>query len=257
MVNKKVKKSKNLKTLKGSFSIAAAALIIFTTSLNISPTFAESLKDIPVIKNIASILIFADYKSKTEEIESEVKYPEIIIEKSDVDDYINEIIEEQVEKVLKEAQINAEEYKEAFIETGGTEEEYNKKNMTVSVDYEIFIQDENYLSFRVFSYEKLAAAYASYLYFTVDLREEKLVTLEDLLGSDYEDIMTQSVLKQIEKNIETDENIYFDNHKKLDFKVRFDIDFYLTEDYSIVIVFQKYELAPGAYGRLEFLISIK
>ncbi|MBI9012138.1 MAG: DUF3298 domain-containing protein [Clostridiales bacterium] len=256
MINNTIKKEKNKKKLWTSLATTAAALIIFTTSLNVSPAFAESLKDIPVIKNIAAVLTFTSYETESDELFGEITVPEVIIEDTNLDEFINETIQSQVSIVLEEAQINAEGYKEAYLATGGTEEGYENKNMTVSVDYEIFTQDEEYLSFRVYSHESLAAVYASNLYFTVDLKEKRLLTLEDLLGNDYINIMTTTVLEAIEKDAKDNPNKYFDDYKTPEFKVRGDIDFYLTTDHKLMIVFQKYELAPGAMGRLEFEIPM-
>jgi len=256
MINNTIKREKNNKKLWTSLATTAAALIIFTTSLNVSPTFAESLKDIPVIKNIAAVLTFTSFETESEELSGNITVPEVIIEDTNLDEYINETIQTQVSKVLEEAQINAEEYKQAYLDTGGTEEDFSQKNMTVSVDYEIFMQDEDYLSFRVYSHESLAAVYASNLYFTIDLKEQKLLTLEDLLGSDYTTVMTTTVLEEIEKDVTENPNKYFDGYKSPDFEVRDDIDFYLTADHKLMIVFQKYELAPGVYGRLEFEIPM-
>lgn len=256
MVNNTIKTEKNKKKLWTSLATTAAALIIFTTSLNVSPAFAESLKDIPVIKNIAAVLTFTSYETESEELTGNITVPEVVIEDTSIDEYINETIQTQVSKVLEEAQINAEEYKEAYIATGGTEEGFSNKNMNVSVDYEIYTQDDDYLSFHVYSHESLAAVYASNLYFTVDLKEQKLLTLEDLLGNDYINVMTTTVLEAIEKDATENPNKYFDGYKSPEFKVREDIDFYLTADHKLMIVFQKYELAPGAMGRLEFEIPM-
>lgn len=255
MVNKTIQKNKTKRNLIMSITSIAATLLIFTTSLNVSSTFAETMNQIPVIKEIASILTFRSYETETEEIRSDVTVPSVSIEETDVDDYINETIETEIENLLEEAQIRAEEYKEAYLDTGGTEEGYKEKNMSVTVDYEIFSQDENTLSFRVFTHETLAAVYAENLYFTVDLKERKLLTLKDLLGEDYVNIMTEKVLNDIKEDIKENPDKYFEDYKSPDFKVREDIDFYI-KDGKLMIVFQKYELAAGAFGRLEFEIPM-
>lgn len=255
MINKTIKK-KNHKKAWLSLSAIAATLLIFTTSLNVSPAFAESVSNMPVISHIASLLTFTTYNTQSDELSGKINYPNITIDSSN-DTYINETIQFQVEKVLLEAQINAEEYKEAFMSTGGTELEYKAKNMSVRVDYEIYRQDENYVSFRVYSHESLAAVYASNLYFTVDLNKQMVVTLESLLGDDYLDKITHTVLKLIKEDAGINPNKYFENYKANDFTVRKDIDFYLNDLNHLIIVFEKYEIAAGAYGRLEFEIPMK
>lgn len=255
MVKETIQKEKRKKHFITSFSAVAATLIIFTSSLNLSSTFAESMGQIPVIKDIASILTFRSYEKATEEITSDVTVPTVTIESASIDEYINETIESKVKELLDEAQLRAEEYKEAYLDTGGTEAGYKEKNMKVTVDYELFSQDDQYLSFRVFTHETLAAVYSENLYFTIDLKEKQLVTLQDLLGHDYINIMTTSVVASIEQAVKKGETMYFEDYLSPDFKVREDIDFYI-KDHELFIVFQKYELAAGAAGRLEFNIPI-
>ncbi|MCH4886006.1 DUF3298 domain-containing protein [Acidaminobacter sp. JC074] len=255
MTQKTIRKHKRNKRFITSLTSVAAALVIFTTSLNVSYTFAESMQQIPIVKDIASMLTFRTYENQTDEITSTVTIPSVSIEESNIDDFINETISSEVERILEEAQVRAEEYKDAYISTGGTEEGYKEKNMTVAVDYEVFSQDENHLSFRVFTHETLAAVYAENLYFTLDLNQRKILSLEDLLGENYVEIMTEKVLADIEEDAKENPNKYFDDYKSPDFKVRSDIDFYL-KDNKLFIVFWKYELAAGAFGRLEFEIPM-
>lgn len=256
MVKNTINKEKNKRRFTASFTGVAAALLIFTTSLNVSSTFAETVSTIPVVKSIASVLTFRTYETETEELTSDVTLPSVIIEETKLDDYINTTISSETDRILEEAQIRAEEYKDAYLSTGGSKEGYEAKNMTVSVDYEIFTQDENYLSFRVFTHETLAAVYAENLYYTVDLNARKIITLKDLLGDNYIDEVTSIVVDSIVLDATDNPNKYFDGYKSEDFKVREDLEFYIKEN-KLFVVFWKYELAAGAFGRLEFEIPMK
>jgi len=253
MINKNIKKEKYTRRILRTCWIAATALVLFTTSLNVSSTFADNMNRIPVIKDIASILTFRSYSTSTEEISSDVTIPSVSIEDSKLDEYINTTIETEVKRILDEAQIRAEEYKDAYISTGGTEEGYKAKNMTVSVDYEVFTQDENNLSFRVYTHESLAAVYAENLYFTLDLKSQKIITLDALLGDDYRQIISEEVTKQILKDEEKNPDKYFEDYSQVDLVIREDIDFYLKNS-KLYVEFMKYELAPGVFGRITFEI---
>ena len=255
MTKKTVKKHQRRKQVITSLTTVAATLLVFTTSLNVSSTFADTMQQIPVVKDIANVLTFRSYETETDEIKGVVTLPTVNIESTDLDEYINEVINTEVDRILVEAQIRAEEYKEAYISTGGTEAEFKEKNMTVDVNYEVFTQDENYLSFRVYTHETLAAVYAENLYFTIDLNDRKILSLEDLIGENYVEAMTNKVLNDIEIDVKDNPNKYFEEYKEADFKVRDDINYYLNEG-KLFIVFDKYELAAGAYGRLEFEIPM-
>lgn len=261
MVNNTIQNNKHRKQIFISFVASIAALCIFTLSLNISPTFAESLSEIPVIKTIAQVLTIRNYDFESENITGSVTIPEVDIDtpsKDGADEpsleaYINDTIQDKVTETLTEATIRANEYKTAYLETGGTEEGYANKKMTVTVDYEVFIQNDDYISFRVFTHESLAAVYAENLYFTIDLKHQQSLTLEDLLGSDYINIIAEVVKADISKSPDK----YFDTVKSEDWLPRTDTDFYINELFELIVVFDKYELAPGAAGRLEFKFNIK
>jgi len=255
MIKKALQKDKRRKTIISSLSGLAAALVLFAGSLNVSPSFAETMSDIPGLGNLAVALTFRDYEDQSDEIKSQVSLPHLDIDESDLDDYINTTIEQKIALVLEEAQVRAEEYKQAYLETGGTEEGYAEKNMTVTVDYQIFSQDENYLSFKVYTHETLAAVYAENLYMTLDLKNRKLMTLEDLLGKDYQALISQKVKADIIEDEKDHPDKYFGDHLEAGFTVREDIDFYL-EDGKLYVIFDKYELAAGTYGNLIFEIPM-
>lgn len=164
MTNKNMKR----RTLVSSIS-ALTAILIFTVSINVSETLAQSLSEIPVLKEIANVLTFRDYSYETENVEAEVTIPKIVdLRDSNLEDKINKLIEEKVNNVLAEAEIGAAKYKEAFIETGGIKEEYAKRKVQVDVDYEIKSSNNTVL------------------------------TLGDLLGSDYISVISKSVKEAVE-----------------------------------------------------------
>lgn len=251
MVNETIKKHERRHKQVIAWIGTAAAVCIFSLTLNISETFAETMHDIPVIKHIADVLTIRSYDFEKENIQGVVDMPQVDIKDADLEDYINSTIEEKVQLVLTEAEVRADEYKTAYLETGGTEEGWAEKNMQVTVDYDIYLQNDDYLSFRVFTHETLAAVYSQNLYFNLDLQAQRTLSLADLLGEDYVVTITSVVKEDIESN----PDIYFDNVKTDDWQAREDVSFYLNGDGKVVVVFEKYELAPGAMGRLEYEIN--
>ena len=61
---------------------------------------------------------------------------------------------------LKEIEMRAEEYKEAFFSTGRIKENFSPIKATVG--YEVKSVNENYLSFIIFQYESLGSTYTQY-----------------------------------------------------------------------------------------------
>ncbi|MGB3366536.1 MAG: DUF3298 domain-containing protein [Acidaminobacteraceae bacterium] len=258
MINKTIKndtKYRNKRRLNAIVS-SAAAIALLVLPLNLIPSFADSISEIPVIGSIAKVLTLKNYTTKSENIEQIVNMPAVSeMSDSEYQETINSIIEEKISNSLKEAKLGADEYKEAYIETGGSEEGFKEKNMQVKVDYKIYSSNNNSLSFLVFSHESLAAAYAEYSYFNIDVENNKDLTLEDLLGVNYQVLITNSVLKDIQIQKNSGEISFFEDVDSSNFLVRTDVDFYINSDNCVVIVFDKYEIAPGVFGRLEYTIK--
>ena len=94
----------------------------------------------------------------------------------------------------EEAQKSIDEYKEAFIATGGTEEEFEAKNIEVVVDYEVKADNEKYISFVISMYENWLSSSARYIYYNLDAHTGETITLKDLLGEDYINIANLSLI---------------------------------------------------------------
>lgn len=79
----------------------------------------------------------------------------------------------------------------------------------------------------------------------------KWVTLRDILGDDYAQIVRCSILDQIEqKRIEDEAEYWPDKWKGIDDETKF----YINQEHNPVVVLEKYEIAPGSEGQLTFEI---
>ena len=76
------------------------------------------------------------------------------------------------------------------------------------------------------------------------------VTLKNLLISGF---LANSIYKKIETNI-AGEIEYFDEDMNGFTTITDETNFYINENGNPVVVFDKYEIAPGAYGEQEFEI---
>ena len=74
------------------------------------------------------------------------------------------------------------------------------------------------------------------------------------MGSDYREKVTQSVEKSIAEWDEDEKYIFFDDISIYDL-INENRSFYINEEGKIVVVFDKYEIACGAAGVLEFVIE--
>lgn len=180
---------------------AAAAMILFVTALNTNTAFAREISEIPVLGAVARIFTFRSYVEESDELKVSVEIPslEMISEETNgLADSVNLEIHTLCEQYADEAVKRAEEYKKAFMETGGTQEEWEAHNIEIRVFYEIKSQTEDFLSFAVSGTENWTSAYSETRYYNIDLKNEKLVTLEDILGEDYITIVNTDIQRQMQ-----------------------------------------------------------
>lgn len=249
------RKRKHLRSWQKGLVAAAAVMAVFVTALNTSTAFAQNMGELPVIGAFARVLTFRSYETETEDdlkISVEIPTIEMIAEGTgNLADSVNEEILAMCEQFADEAVERAKEYRTAFLETGGTEEEWAAHNIEIYVGYEVKAQTDKYLSVIVTGSENWTNAYAETRYYNFDLEKGRRVTLEDLLGADYKEIADEAILSQIpEKEAQSGMDYWEEDFTG----VTEDTNFYVNEAGNPVIVFGQYEIAPGAAGEPEFEI---
>ena len=140
------------------------------------------------------------------------------------------------------------------MDTGGTLEEWNAHNIEIKVWYEVKTQTEQYLSLVIKGKENWNSGEEINQYYNFDLKTGKRITLGEVLG----DCDRQNVEEQIQsqmKERETTQGIeYFEGELP---ELSDDTKFYMNKAGNPVVVFEPYEIAPGAAGQQEFEIVIK
>lgn len=255
---RKVKK-RNLRYIyRWGMTAAAGLLIGFILLVNVNTTFAAELQQIPVIGNFVRLVTIRSYQEKADDIGISVKVPkleQIEGENSEFTKELNEEISSKCDQYAEEAKIRALEYREAFLETGGTIEEWKEHDIQITVDYEVKSFSEDYLSFEVSGTESWVSAYAETRYYNLDLKNMRYLTLEDMLGKDYIDMVNSSIKEQIEERSQNDTESFFSEEEGGFQEIDAGQQFYINKDGNPVIVFEKYSIAPGSMGNVEFEIT--
>ena len=246
-----------MKRGKMAAAAAAAAVVLFTAGVNTSEVFARELQDIPVLGTMARVLTFRSYETESEDLKISVDIPsiEMIAQNlSGMEDAVNEEIYVFCEQYADAAVERAKEYRQAFLDTGGTEEEWAAHNISIKVWYEVKSQTDRYLSRVVMGSENWTSAYNQAKYYNFDLEAGKWITLQDVLGEDYAQTATQSILRQIEKR-ETEDGVeYWVEEWE---GIGENPNFYMNPGGNPVVVLEKYEIAPGTAGMPEFEIPVQ
>ena len=269
------KKVAKVRFFRCTAAAAAALMACMTVGVNSSEVFAREMGELPVIGALARVLPVRSWHGTDGDYEIDLEVPRIEAEAAqeaqtqpvqDFTEKINEEIEKIVDAYMEEARAEFQEYKKAFFETGGTQEEWNDRKMDITVDYTVKYQKDNLLSLELVTAKGWVAASQERHYYNLDLDREQALTLEDILGEDYVRICNESIDAQIREQVRTDEmKSYFgygpdgeqDDEMGIEgfTTVSKDTKVYLNEEGNPVIVFDEYEIAPGYMGMPEFEIE--
>lgn len=250
--NKKVHKIKYTKYVLSTVSGLALTFILL---INVSPSFAATVSEIPIIGAVAKIFTIEEYKKEDEEKLIDAKIPALEnTGNTELEKRINYEIMLKMNEVLEEAEKRASDYKKAVIETGGTEEDYQP--ITIQVDYEVGYSSDKVVSFVILKSETLASAYTERYFYNIDIESEKNLNLRDVLGNDYKQIVDEAIYKEIDERSKNKENVYFTKDEGGFSGIKNEYqNFYINTEGKVVIVFEKYEIAPGYMGTQEFVID--
>ena len=229
----------------------AACLVLVVGTLNISPTVAAAAADVPVLGGLFQILTVRSYQDTNEDRTVEVEQPGL--SGGALAQQVSEEIQERVDAKIAEGEEIIAQYKEAFLATGGTEEQWAEKDNTVSVTYDIKSQTDTTVSFVVDSYVSIANAYQEQVYYNLDLAENREITLADLLGENWVEICNESIRTQMAES--EDPSVFFSEETGGFTTVDETTSFYINEAGNPVVVFPQYTVAAGAMGNVEFEIS--
>ena len=229
----------------------AACLVLVVGTLNISPTVAAAAADVPVLGGLFQILTVRSYQDTNEDRTVEVEQPGL--SGGALAQQVSEEIQERVDAKIAEGEEIIAQYKEAFLATGGTEEQWAEKDNTVSVTYDIKSQTDTTVSFVVDSYVSIANAYQEQVYYNLDLAENREITLADLLGENWVEICNESIRTQMAES--EDPSVFFTEDMGGFTTVDETASFYINEAGNPVVVFPQYTVAVGAMGNVEFEIS--
>lgn len=230
----------------------SAALIGYLIVLNTVPAFAQSVFAIPLLGDVSRILCVREYQ-KTSDVDSlSVKVPEVKnTGNPEMEERVNKQIEERINKTTEQLYKDSAQVREMMKKE---KVESLTAKTEVTIDYKITCNQKNLLSFQIMTNYQLNTSMQEYQTFNLDLSSGRDITLQDLFGKDYEDIINTSVRRQIKERTEQNENAsYFDG--AMGFQgIRKNQPYYIDSKGNVVIIFEKYSIAPGYMGTQEFKI---
>lgn len=255
ILDKKKKEKSVLIYVKYAVTTVACTFLTFIFMLNVNSSFATNISEIPIIGDMAKVFTIKEVneEDKTKLINAKIPALENT-GNTELEKRINYEIMLKMNEILEEAEKRAAEYKEAVIETGGNEYDYQPIN--IQIDYKVGYSNDKVVSFMISKSETLANAYTEIYFYNVDIETGKKLNLRDVLGNEYKQIVDTTIYKEIEERSKNPDNIYFTadegGFEGIENEYQ---DFYINSDGKVVIVFEKYKIAPGYMGTQEFVID--
>ena len=247
-----------VRTFRAAAILAAAMFILLIIMSNTSREFVMAASKIPVLGQLVKIVTWQDYREENENSILNVRLPKLENANEDnLENRINNEIRVKINGVLEEAEKRAEEYKQAFLDTGGKEEDWY--SMEINIDYEVKCNNDVILSFVIEKSESYASVYTEKYYYNIDLETGKDLKLSDILGPNYVERANEVIKESIEERVKNGETFFgygTDDLEEWKFvTISDETKFYVNDKGQAVIVFDKYEIAPGYMGFVEFTIE--
>jgi Protein of unknown function (DUF3298). len=251
IVRKTLKKEKNkMKRNQLAKSIVigvAAAAVLLVTTVNISPTAASAMAEVPVLGSIVKVVTFREYTYKDDHHEVDVKVPQVKgLDNKELENHLND-------KYLKE---NTKLYQD-FVKKIGSDN-LDQANLALFTDYKVVLNTDSLLVMANEKTEIAASGSESVHYDTIDKKNQLVLTLSSLFKDDsYIDVINKNIISQMKEQMAKDSNLmyFIANGKEDGFKtITSDQNFYINKDNKLVISFNEYDVAPGVMGIVEFVI---
>ncbi len=226
---------------------AASFVLLLTLSVNVNQDFAMTLSEIPLFGEIVKVLSFKFDVVETESVHANIEAPVITgLENETLQAALNQKYYDE-NKALYD---NFKKEMTAIEEAGG--------HLGIDSGFEIKTDTDRILSIGRYYVNTVGSSSTTFTYDTVDKIEGIMVTLPSLFTDEtyIERISTFLIAYMKEDMTENPANIYWVTEEDFDpFKtISPDQNFYLTENGKLVISFDKYTVAPGYMGVLEFEI---
>lgn len=220
--------------------VSAAACFFFAFFLllpNVSPAYAKTMAQVPVIGALVEVFTIRNYSYADELHELEANVPSVSVPGNDqAGARINKSAAELIDAVV------ADFY--AQLEDGPS---------SVHVDYEAVTNTEDWFTLKLIINEVEASGYTRLKFYHIDRSTGNYVTLGDLFDAEGLSFLAQQVRSQMDAAMAADENAaYFPEEAEP--LVTPQQNFYFTANGDLVLVYDEYTIAPGSMGTPEFKI---
>ncbi|XRG77886.1 DUF3298 domain-containing protein [Rossellomorea sp. GAMAL-10_SWC] len=246
-IKRSIQKRFPLKSITGFFTAA-----LFVLSINTSSTFAKTLSNVPILGNVVNVLTFTEYTVDEPTYKADLKVPA-------VNNLKNKDLEQSLNKKYLEE--NKKLYDQFMKETESVKKD-SGAHLGIDSGYEVKTDNEDILSIERYVVNTAASSSTTMKFDTIDKKKEILLSLPILFkDQSYVKIISENIKEQMKEQMKKDESkVYWIPEANLDYSIdpfvtiKDNQNFYINKDHKLVISFDKYEVAPGYMGVVEFTI---
>lgn len=245
--------NKMKKTSKNTIAAAAAIAIMFTGAVNVSPSFADSMMKVPIVRGIVRVINFSQYKYNKDTYNANMETPLIDgLQDTELQKTLNNKYLEDNKKLFDEFEKDVAEMEE--FGDGG--------HLGVDTGYVIKTNNDEILSIGRYYVNTVGSSSTTFTYDTIDKKNEIVITLPSLFKDEnYVNIISKNIIEQMTAQMKAEEekSYWIKGNGELSEddgfeKIKPDQQFYISEEGKLIISFDKYEVAAGYMGVIEFEI---
>ncbi len=246
----------SIRFLKGAATVAAA-MVALVISVNVSPTIAHAMEEVPLLGTIVKVVNFSTYSDVQDDknMEANVDIPQVAVTNQD-----GEVLSDETDELNQEVKKYAGGIIKSYQSDVASIEDGENGNEAVDSSYQVVTDNDRLFALRIDTSIVMAGSNQYTKIYNVDKKTGNTITLNDLFqkDSDYLDRISEEIEKQMKENMEKDSNLQYFLDKDVDGYsfdgIKNDVNFYVNKDGKLTIVFDKYEVAPGYMGIVEFTI---
>lgn len=240
-----IKKTKILPRI--AATAACFIFVIFFLLPNVSVAYAEAFEEIPIIGRLIKVITVRNYFYSDDYHEMDIDVPKVSGEDGDAADYINNDVNKLTDTLVKQF------YKD--LDSIG-----DSGHSSIYVDYETVTNTESWFTLKMRVHEAAGSSNTYYKYYHIDKKSGKIIKLSDLSEDEgFLETLEKEIRQQMRSQMDNDSSkIYWldDSIIGKDYvAVTPEHNFFWNENGDLVIVFDKYEVAPGAMGTPEFTVD--
>jgi len=253
IVKKAIRQSRMKRTNMRWIIGTAAAVIVFVSGVNSSPAFANAFSNIPVLGKIVEVITFREYNVDEDTYNANLKVPAVTnLENKTLEQMLNNKYLDENKKLYAEFQKDMDDLKK---QGGG--------HLGIDTGYEVKTDNDQILSIGRYEVNTVGSSSTTMKYDTIDKKNQVLISLPSLFKDDaYIALISDNIKQQMLEQMKSDpDKTYWvkkddkDTDPLDDFQsIQKDQSFYINKEGKLVISFDKYEVAPGYMGIVEFVI---